>query len=344
LGANGLQTAAFIASAVVARGRGLDQGFDQYSAGPAEACSATSPIRRRARDVVDEVLPWLAGHDDSPFFVWMHLYDTHRPYDLPDEHLAAHFDPYHAAVAYEDEQIARVVDHLRRRGLLDSTMIVVAGDHGESLGEHGEESHGMFLYQEALRVPLIMRGPGIAPQRVRAIARLVDVMPTILDMFGVPAPAGDGVSLTGAETRRAVDADLEVYAESTYPRRFGWAPLHSLRADRFKLIDAPRPELYDLEADPGETHNAIAAHPTVAAAMLRRLRSLESGAALPPVASGMDAAVLARIAALGYIGDITPEVSAVAGVRPDPKDRIDVFNRLTRQQWETSARRRPLCQ
>jgi choline-sulfatase len=340
----GLRTAAFVASAVLAPRRGFEQGFDLYSAGEPARCSGAPPARRRAGEVVDEALSWLGRHDTEPFFAWIHLFDTHRPYDLPADYTDRYFDPYLAAIAYEDAQIARVISHLETRGLLKSTLIVVAGDHGESLGDHGEESHGIFLYQEALRVPFIVRGSGVSPRRVTAVARLIDVMPTVLDLFGVPASGIDGVSLVQVGTRPGSDPRLEVYAESMYPRRFGWAPLRSLRVDRYKVIDAPRAELYDLANDPGEERNVLAEHPTVAAAMLRRLRSFDSGQEMT-AASGADVdnAVLDRLASLGYVGSIAAPAPAPPGEQTDPKDRIAAFNKITSLQWENTGRRQSLC-
>ena len=339
-----LRTAAFVASSVLAPRRGLEQGFDLYSTGEAVQCSGAVAARRRAAEVVDEGVSWLERHDAEPFFAWIHLFDTHRPYDLPAEYRDRYVDPYLAAIAYEDAQIARVISHLETRGLLTSTLIVVAGDHGESLGDHGEQSHGIFLYQEALRVPFMVRGPGVSPRRVSAVARLVDVMPTVLDLFGVSTSGLDGVTLARVGTRSDNDHPLEVYSESMYPRRFGWAPLRSLRADRYKVIDAPRAELYDLVSDPGEERDVLAEHPTVAAAMLHRLRSFDSGQA-PPAAPGaeVDKAVLDRIASLGYGGNIAALAPAPPGEQTDPKDRIAVFNKITSLQWENTERRRSLC-
>lgn len=337
----GLRTAAFVASSVLAPRRGLDQGFDLYSAGEPARCSGAPPARRRASEVVDEAVSWLERHDTKPFFAWIHLFDTHRPYDLPAVYKDRYFDPYLAAIAYEDSQIARIISYLDTRGLLTSTLIVVAGDHGESLGDHGEQSHGIFLYQEALRVPFMIRGAGVSPRRVKTVARLIDVMPTVLDLFGVPTSGLDGVTLAQAGTRSGSDPHLEVYAESMYPRRFGWSPLRSLRSDRYKVIDAPRAELYDLVSDPGEERNVLAEHPTVAAAMLHRLHSFESGQE-PPATPGadVDKAVLDRIRSLGYVGSIgaTPP-----GGQTDPKDRIAVFNKITSLQWQNTERSRTLC-
>ena len=336
---HGLRTAAFVASAVLAPGRGLEQGFDLYSAGAAGRCPGV-PTRRRAGDVVDEATTWLRDHDSEPFFTWIHLFDTHRPYDLPDDYKDRHFDPYVAAIQYEDAQISRLIAHLESRDLLKHTIIVVAGDHGESLGDHGEEAHGIFVYQEVLRVPFLMRGPGVPVGRSTSLARLVDLTPTVLNLFGITVSGVDGVNLLGA----APQAATEVYAESMYPLRFGWAPLRSLRADRYKLIDAPKAELYDLQTDPGEERNVLERHPTVAAAMRRRLQSFDSEAlrtagTLQPT----DPAVSERIASLGYVGGPAGRMPIVPGDQVDPKDRIDVFNRITVQQWENAERRRAVC-
>ena len=323
----GLETAAFVASAVIAPERGLGQGFDLYVA--PDPAGRNRHGRRRAGDVVDGALTWFERRGSEPFFAWIHLYDTHRPHDLPDGYKDRHFDPYVNAIIYEDAQIARLLRHLENRQLLDSTLIVVAGDHGESLGDHGEESHGIFVYQEALRVPLIFRGPGVPPGRLQGVARLVDVMPTVLDVFGVPVSGVDGVSLVRARGRRDRGPSLEVYSESMYPRRFGWAPLRALRADRYKLIEAPRMELYDLATDPFEQRNVYAANPSVSAAMLRRLRSLDR-TELTATAPDPAAALAERLASLGYVNGSPREANAArTASMADPKDRIGVYNKLT---------------
>jgi choline-sulfatase len=335
LGARGLTTGAFVASAVLAPRRGLNQGFGTYSMGTLPGCPGSPRARRPADDVVSEAVTWLADHDSAPFFVWIHLYDTHRPYQLPDDYARSYADPYAAAIAFEDAQIARLISHLEARDLLDDTLMVVAGDHGESLGEHGEDSHGMFIYQEALRVPLIMRGPGVVPRRVSAPVRLVDVMPTILDMFGVGTPPMDGLSLTRLLAGADEGSSREVYAESLYPQRFGWASLRSLRADRYKVIDAPRPELFDLESDPYEQRNLFESKPSVAAGMLTRLRSFDSerGRSVD-AAPDVDRAFAERLASLGYVSGTSGRVSSVSDGQTDPKDMIAAFNHLTRLQAE----------
>ena len=340
LHSRGLKTAAFVGSSVLAPSRGLAQGFVTYrQAGP--GCIGIPP-RRRAAEVIDDALAWLGSSDHEPFYAWIHLFDAHRPYDLPDDIRNRHFDPYLGAIAYQDAQLGRVLRHLEARQLLHNTLIVVAGDHGESLGDHGEDAHGMLLYQEALRVPLILHGPGVWSGRAWSVARLIDVMPTILDLFDIPAPQMDGVSLTDID-KKSVAASREVYAESMYPLRFGWSPLRSLRADRFKLIDAPRPELYDLTTDALEQRNVIADYPKVADAMRRRLRAIDPDAAAPArPRSAVDRLVLDRLGSLGYVSG-TAAAPSKSGHLPDPKDRMDAYNKLTSRQIQNAAFRRSFC-
>jgi arylsulfatase A-like enzyme len=329
----GLATAAFVASGVLGPMRGLDQGFGVYNDASSSGC-VKSVSRRPANEVVDQTIEWLSKQE-SPFFAWVHLYDTHRPYRLPPEHEGKHDDPYLDAIAFEDAEISRLVDYLERTKRMADTLIVVAGDHGESLGDHGEEGHGIFIYQEGLHVPLIMRGPGILPRRVNAVTRLVDVMPTVLELFGAAASSLDGVSLLGFFARGDIDPQLEVYAESLYPQRFGWAPLRSLRADRYKVIEAPRPELYDLDTDPAEQRNIFEEKRATGAAMLDRLHAV-AGSDVRTLEGQphLDAGAAARIASLGYVGGTAAAQAQTPGLELDPKDQIETFNRMTRRQWE----------
>ena len=223
-----------------------------------------------------------------------------------------------------DTQIGRLIDALQARGRLDRTIIVVAGDHGESLGEHGEDDHGIFVYESVLRVPLIVRAPGVSPRRVGAVVRLPDVMPTILELVAAPGPASgmDGVSLVGLLTGRVRDLGLDAYAESEYPERMGWSALHTLSDGRYKVIDAPRPELYDLERDPFETDNIYTDRPALGALMTARVRSLARRSDPARTAPEPPAELTARLAALGYIGSSGPPAATAGGERPDPKDCI----------------------
>ena len=239
-----------------------------------------------------------------PFFAWIHLYDAHAPYALPEPFRTMYHDaPYLGALAVLDAQVGRVARALEAHHVLDRTLLVVASDHGESLGEHGEDGHGIFVYQSTLRVALIMRVPGFAPRRVADVTRLADVMPTVLDLLHEPAPPMDGVSLVPLMTGRVKHLDLDAYSESAYPRRFGWSELYALRAGRYKFIDAPRPELYDLDVDPGEQHNIFNRRTALGSAMAARVDALaKSAPAREPVDTAVEGETASRLSALGYVG------------------------------------------
>ena len=239
----GFRTAAFVGSIVLNADRGLSRGFDVYDDGHENGLPP--PRRRTGRDVVDRARAWIERLDGAPFFLWVHLYDVHAPQALPLEFRRAYGDRYEGGIAYVDAQIGRLLDALQRRDRLSATVIVVAGDHGESLGEHGEKEHGIFLYDSTLHVPLVLCAPDVAATRVTGVTSLVDVFPTVLHLLGVAAPAPhDGVSLVSALTRGRVP-EHAVYAESLYAAHFGWGALRMVRDGRLKFIGAPVPELYD---------------------------------------------------------------------------------------------------
>jgi len=326
LRARGFQTAAFVGSTVLQSTRGLARGFDVYRDGITEDPWRRRRLRRPGNEVVDDAMEWLARQDGSPFFMWVHLYDAHTPYDVPEPYRALYAgDPYAGEIAFADAQVGRVFDVLDQRHLWEDTTIVVAADHGESFGSHGEQGHGIFVYQDVMHIPLIVRTPGVKPRRIGGVTSLVDVMPTVLDLAGAPARSVDGTSLVPLLTGAARTLDRDAYAESMYPARFGWSPLRALRDGRFKLIEAPRPELYDLEADPSEQENLYARRPALAAAMARRLSAIGRGwpsTQAAPTTSPTSTDVRERLAALGYVSGSRPP-SASAGVPlPDPKDRI----------------------
>jgi arylsulfatase A-like enzyme len=330
LHSTGVRTAGFISSAVLGSRRGLAQGFDKYSEG-----QTVSPrLRRPANLVVDEAIQWIDAQRGVPFFAWLHLYDAHAPYTRPEPYRTMYEDvPYLGAIAFMDAQIRRLLTELEQQHLLDRTLIVVASDHGESLGDHGEDGHGMLLYQSTMRVPLIVRMPGITPKRVTEPVRLVDVMPTVLDAFGVAASARDGVSLLPAMTGSAADLDLEVYSESLYPRRFGWSEIRALRSGRFKFVAGPLPELYDLDTDPGEQRNIYAERRSLASAMSARLAAFVRSDVPVRSSRNPDSESGERLAALGYVnpGGSTLD-NYLSGPAPDPKECIGVYNTIARMQ------------
>ena len=337
LRAHGMRTAAFVGSIVVGADRGLKQGFDTYSA-PSRT-DLRERHRRPGHVVIDDVLGWLDQQGENPFFAWVHLYDAHAPYALPEPYRTMYEDaPYLGAIAFLDAQVARLMTALEKHHALERTLLVVASDHGESLGDHGEDGHGIFVYQSTLHVPLVMRVPGVVPRRVTDVTRLTDVMPTVLDLLGIAGPSMDGVSLAPLMSGRRRTLDLEAYSESVYPARFGWSALHALRAGRFKFVSAPRPELYDLDVDPNERRNLYAERTPLAAAMAARVATLAGARAPDRVDSPMDPESAAQLAALGYIGHVVAARSpGVDEAAVDPKDCIGRYNDLVRLRGRDPA-------
>ena len=322
----GFRTGAFVGSAVLDPDRGLDQGFEKYGDVGRARDTAERRRQRPANEVVDDALRWIATVEDSPFFLWVHLYDAHRPYAPPEPYASTYgHNPYVGEIAFADAQLGRLLETLERRRLLDRAVVVVAGDHGEALGERGEQDHGIFLYDNVLRVPLMMRAPSLAPARIGEVVRLTDVMPTVLDLLALPSPATNGVSLVPLMHGRVSDLDLEAYSESIYPERLGWSPLRALRVGRFKLIDAPRPELFDLARDPFEERNIYEERRALAATMAARAQLIAGAGRVTPQDATPE--LRERLNALGYLTR-TRTTAVNGGDRlPDPKDVIHLLQR-----------------
>jgi len=271
-----------------------------------------------------------AGRQATPWFAWLHYFDPHAPYEPPEE-WAARFAgrPYDGEIAFVDSQLGRLLGWLDEQGQRSRTLVLVTADHGESLGDHGEQTHGIFIYDSTLRVPWIMAGPGIPAGGVaRTVGRGVDVAPTLLDYAHIASPRRfDGRSLRPAVGGGSM-SDEPAYAESLFASlHLGWAPLHALRTAQWKLVDAPRPELYSLAEDSGETRDRFDEQSDMAQALRRQLGSILSVA--PPEArvdAGSDAAE--RLRALGYLG--AGQAPRSDAPRRDPKDAIDLLNRLER--------------
>ena len=338
LKSTGRQTGAFVGAFVLDGKFGLDAGFDTYydrfDVSRQRSISLGS-ISRRAGEVVDNAMPWLEQHASAPFFAWLHFYDPHTPYQPPDPFLSRFRDrPYAGEIAYADSQVGRVLEWLDARGLSDRTIVVIIGDHGESLNEHGEATHGLFIYEATTRVPFIVRTPYAATRgrRVPGVVRTEDVMPTILDLVGGKPPEEiEGRSLTPLLAGTATDLNLDAYSESLYARNhYGWSELRSLRSGRYKFIATTRPELYDLERDPDEARNLYEERRSLADRMAAELERL--GAESPAEAGGpsaVDPETRERLAALGYIGSFTSTSRRAGEALPDPKDKIDIFNLMT---------------
>jgi arylsulfatase A-like enzyme/Tfp pilus assembly protein PilF len=340
----GFRTGAFVGAFVLDSKWGLDQGFEQYvddfdlSTTRGRGMSLGS-VQRRADHVVEFALPWLEKVHNQRFFAWLHFYDAHTPYSPPEPYATRYrARPYDGEIAFADAQLGRVISFLESRTLLDRTVVVVVGDHGESLGEHQEAAHGFFLYESATRVPFVIRAP-FERTRGRSVAdlvRTVDIVPTTLALLGVDAPATpmSGVSLVPLMTGDRVELALDGYAEAMYPlHHYGWSSLRALRDGRYKLIDAPRPELYDLDQDPGELRNVFEERLALGSRMQIALRELEARltntVSRTAAAADVDPEVRERLAALGYVGTFVASAASPSSNRPDPKDKIELFNLMT---------------
>ncbi|RPJ58945.1 MAG: hypothetical protein EHM24_28285, partial [Acidobacteria bacterium] len=294
---HGYRTYAAVGAFVLARQFGLDEGFDRYDDAVPRDTSASTALEaeRRATDVTDAAVAALTNV--SPFFLWVHYYDPHAPYDPPEEFLkqAGGRNAYDGEVAYVDHEVARLLASIERLGLHENTMVIVAGDHGESLGDHGEATHGMLLYDAALRVPLFFSrlrrsaasagqarldrsaasaGPAGVRQEVRTEnVSLADIAPTVLALLGIRAPKPmDGVNLL--DTRLP---DRELYAETRYPGLAAWSPLTALVSGPWKLIRGGRTRLFDIVRDEAERRDVSAERGAVAVGMNARLKALSAG-------------------------------------------------------------------
>ncbi len=323
----GYATAAFVSGFPLDRRFGLARGFETYDdrlpRGDDRRRSAY--VERPADQTTRAVERWLDGRK-GPWFLWVHYFDPHSPYEPPPD-LAARFQgrPYDGEVAFVDQEIGVLLRRIDQAGARERPVVLVTSDHGEALGEHGEETHGVFLYDATLRVPWILAGPGVLKGRPAAtVARAIDAAPTLLDVAGLPPlPGAEGRSLWPAARGESMP-DAPAYAESLFARRhLGWAPLHAWRTARFKLIEAPRPELYALDTDSAEMKEVYREHEDVATSLRASLRTaLATDTPGAPAAPAHDTAE--RLKALGYLSGAGP---APASLR-DPKDGIGLLNRM----------------
>jgi arylsulfatase A-like enzyme/Flp pilus assembly protein TadD len=360
LRANGYRTAAFIGAMVldpsVGLARGFDRGFDTYDAHfhqgqPGE--DRYHSTERRGGEVVAHALAWLKEHPRSPFFMWVHLYDAHDPYDPPEPYKSKyHAAPYDGEIAYADSCVGKLLSQLRTLGVYDGAVIAVMADHGESLGEHGEDFHGFFLYDETIRVPLVIKLPGgrSAGKRLENRVELVDVLPTILQAVAVAVPQQvQGESLLGMMAPRpspsenasdsATSPDRPAYAETEYAHRaYGWSSVRALRTGKYLYVEAPRRELYDQSLDPQAEHNLSSASTavtgTLAAQLNTFLQRTTAAGELPKLA--VDPEAQEKLAALGYVATMESNSSkADANINikdqgADPKDKIEIGNMIHR--------------
>ena len=334
LKAHGMTTGGFVGAYVLDRTWGIAQGFDTYFDNfdlTKFETPSLAEVERPASQVADRALAWLESVKSSRFFGWVHFYDAHSPYSPPEPYRSRFSDrPYLGEIAFVDSQVGRLLAFLENARLLDRTVVAVIGDHGESLGEHGESTHGFFIYESVLHVPFMIRAPydALRGRRAPGIVRSVDVLPTILDLLGIPsADKVEGRSLVPMMTGASRDLGLTAYAEAVYPRyHYGWSELHSVTSGNMKFIAAPRPELYDLAQDPNETRNLYDS---------RRAEGEKLAALIPAIGAPdnkelkpvkLDADARARLAALGYISTFAGSAAADRSKLADPKDKIELFN------------------
>jgi choline-sulfatase len=330
----GYLTAAFVSSFVLDRRYGLAQGFEHYDdrldRGPTQG-----ELERRGDATARAATDWLTSvaRDQSPLFLWVHLYDPHDPYDPPPplrEAFAGRL--YDGEIAFADQAVGSMLDRLQQSQRRAPALVAAVGDHGESLGEHEEQTHSMFVYESVLRVPMILSWPRHLPagRRVPGLVRGIDLAPTLLALAGQPPPAGmQGRSLMPLmEGRR--EPGVGAYSESYFPLFYmNWAPLRSIQDERWKFIDAPVPELYDLSNDAHEGTNLAAREPARTDALKRGLDQLTGGGAGAMSDRKVDSETVQKLAALGYVGAGSHVVGVPSSeVRPDPKEMIGLFNRL----------------
>ena len=329
-------TAAFIGAVILdskTLAPGFDRGFDYYDNFPEhpQSKSRWGRIERRGMDVAQHAESWLAKHPARPHFVWVHLYDPHDPYEPPPPFSEKYKDHlYDGEIAYADSALANFIAYLKQTGHYRNSIIIVVGDHGEGLGEHHEDTHGIFLYDSTTHVPLIVKLPNEihAGTVIQAQARTVDIVPTLLDLVGAPPlEKRDGDSLTSYFSG-GDEAGRPSFGETDYPLRFGWAPLRSLRTKSYKFIEAPRPELYDLQADAAELHSKYEPNdPRVekARALMSDLRTRE--ASLESAKAAASEGASSELKALGYAAQAGTN-SSPSSALPDPKDKIEEQNLL----------------
>ncbi len=315
---SGYRTGAFVGAFVLDSRFGLAKDFDVYDDRLPHGDRASFHFAERRGDaVVKAATDWILGPQPSapspqPFFAWVHLFDPHAPYAAPPEFRAGR-TPYDAEVAYADAMLGRLVESLRAAGQIDRTLILVTADHGESLGEHGETTHGLFVYESTLHVPMIVSGPAVRPAVVESAVAHVDIVPTILDLVGAAIPP----NLEGRSLVEPIPPDRTLYFEAldAYLTR-GWAPLKGVVRNGWKYIDLPEAELYDLASDPGEAHNAIGRGDR-ATGLQKALAALDSGRDAPAAAVPLDADAASRLRSLGYVGGTATRLAPT--VMDDPK-------------------------
>ena len=334
----GFATGGFVSAFVLDRRWGIAQGFERYFDDfdlKQQEKLSMGEIQRPGNETVDAALAWIRSVKDERFFAWVHLYDPHAPYEPPEPYRSRFKERrYDGEIAWTDSLVGRVVDELEGLGLTDRTVVAVIADHGESLGEHGEHGHGYFVYEQVAHVPFVLATPysGTRGIVVDEVVRASDLAPTLLELLGLPAalPSASGRSVVPLLSGGTPPGDG--YTESFYARlHYGWSELRAVRTKRWHFIEAPKPELYDLQADPGETVNRASAELATVERLRESLAGLEAlsqptVAAVAPVEE--DEETLRKLASLGYIGGASVDDGRPGRELPDPKDRLAIYDRM----------------
>jgi choline-sulfatase len=325
----GYATGAFVSASVLARRFGLDEGFDIYDDDLSRGSHLTrrGVPARRGDLTVEATLDWLGEvPEDKPFFCWLHLYDPHAPYDPPPEFRRRfRTDPYSGEIAFTDTLVGQVLEFLEDRGLSGNTFVHVVADHGESFGEHGEQTHAILLHQATTKVPWIVVGPSVpAGERYRAPTSGVDIATTVAALVDIPAPnrkTTDGVDVfSSQETDLDATQERDIITEILLPKyQYGWAPLYGIRQGRWQLILGTYPELFDIQLDPRELSDVSEREKTVTAELERRLESLTQESTEDEARLTLSKSELDQLAALGYIGSEATEREAPL----DPREMIE---------------------
>jgi arylsulfatase A-like enzyme/Tfp pilus assembly protein PilF len=350
----GWVTGAFVGAFVLDSRWGLDQGFDHYydnfDFAKYKKISLAS-VQREGGEVIKAFFEWFDTNSNERFFSWIHFYDPHTPYKPPEPFKSQYenqpFGIYDGEIAYVDFLIGKVLDSLREKKLLDKTIIVIVGDHGESLGEHKESTHGFFIYDATISVPMIIRLPSasLKGKTIASQVQNVDIMPTLCEILDLPIPENvQGQSLLPLITGRKIKKERLAYSETYYPRyHYGWSDLKSLRTSKYKYILAPRPELYDLDLDPREQENIYEQNRPLAKKFAQELKALEEKMAQEGIEDKgpqkLDEEAREKLMALGYIGGFTSDSKLKqTGNLADPKDKIILFNRIKMAEGASSNR------
>ena len=327
----GYETAAFVGSFVLDHRFGLNQGFDVYDDQTSQNANAMERLEaeRNGGAVYDAFARWLQSYSGKkPFFAWIHLYDPHFPYDPPKDFGAKYPQmPYAAEVAYTDSIVGRIVNDLEARKWIGNSIIAMVGDHGEGLGEHGEHTHSVFIYNSTLHVPMLIVAPQLIPPSVKVsdLSRTIDLAPTLLDYLGMKNQLGEGMTLRNLIEGKP-QKEIISYSESMYAKlNMGWSPLFGLETKTYRYIEAPKPELYEVQKDPKETQNRITSTREVARRMSQELqKSYTNKSAVP---QNVDEETREKLASLGYISSAPPK-GVSDGKAIDPKDKIEVWNEM----------------